>query len=279
MKLVRYRTTEKEKVGLVREGHIFPLDESTDAHGDGLTRLIREWDQLADCIESGAVDPEPKQDEVEFLPPIVDYQHFIGIGYNYRAHVAEAGKEVPTQPTTFPRYPETFVGHGGRIERPKVSEQLDYEGELAVVIGRPGRYIEEADALDHVFGYTCFIDGSVRDYQRHATLVGKNFPRTGVLGPWIVTADEIGDPASLRIETRINGEVRQSAPVSEMIHSVPALIGYLSQVFTLQPGDMIATGTPAGAGAPRSAWLIPGDHIDLTISGIGKLSAAVVDEP
>jgi 2-keto-4-pentenoate hydratase/2-oxohepta-3-ene-1,7-dioic acid hydratase in catechol pathway len=164
--------------------------------------------------------------------------------------------------------------------RPRVSSQFDFEGELAVIIGRPGRHIRADRALDYVAGYTCFVDGSVRDYQKFSVTAGKNFPATGPLGPWLVTTDEIPDPGRLTLSTRLNGVEMQHATTADMIHSVSAIVAYCSDFTALSAGDVIATGTPEGAGHHRSPqlWMKAGDVLEVEISGIGLLRARVVDE-
>ncbi|WP_431268527.1 fumarylacetoacetate hydrolase family protein [Dankookia sp. P2] len=204
------------------------------------------------------------------------------VGLNYRAHVAEsAGREVPENPRIFARLADTIIAHGAPLWRPVNSTHFDYEGELAVVIGKPGRRIPAAHALDHVAAYTIFNDGSLRDYQKHSVTAGKNFPGTGPLGPWLVTADELPNPAALTLETRVNGERRQHAKTSDMILSVPQLIEYISAFTPLAPGDVIATGTPEGVAHARKPppWLVPGDVVEVEISGIGILRNPVVAEP
>lgn len=170
--------------------------------------------------------------------------------------------------------------HNGELLRPAVSEQLDYEVELAVVIGRPGRHISESRALEHVAGYTVLNDGSVRDWQRHGVAAGKNFYRSGSCGPWIVTHDVIPDPSKLSVMTRVNGEERQNARVAEMIFSVPELIAYMSQIMPLEPGDIIATGSPEGTGGSREpqVWLSDGDAVEFEVTDLGILANTVVDE-
>jgi 2-keto-4-pentenoate hydratase/2-oxohepta-3-ene-1,7-dioic acid hydratase in catechol pathway len=174
----------------------------------------------------------------------------------------------------FSRLTNTLVAHSAPIPCPKVSSDLDYEGELGVVIGKAGRHIAERDALGHVFGYTCFNDGSVRDFQlKHSVTAGKNFPATGGCGPWIVTADEIPDPSRLTLITRVNGREMQHKGTDDMIFGVPAIIAYVSKWTRLEPGDVIATGTPEGVGFARKppVWLKPGDVVEIDISGIGVL--------
>jgi 2-keto-4-pentenoate hydratase/2-oxohepta-3-ene-1,7-dioic acid hydratase in catechol pathway len=165
--------------------------------------------------------------------------------------------------------------------RQKISTNFDYEGELTIVIGRPGRYIKPADALNHVAGYTIMVDGSVRDYQKFSVTSGKNFPGTGPLGPWIVTTDEIPDPHKLNLTTRLNGQVMQQSGTDILIHDVPAIIAFVSAFTPLAPGDIIATGTPDGVGHRRTppVWMKAGDVLEVEISGIGVLRNRIVDEP
>jgi 2-keto-4-pentenoate hydratase/2-oxohepta-3-ene-1,7-dioic acid hydratase in catechol pathway len=180
----------------------------------------------------------------------------------------------------FIRLANTLTGHQGEMIRPSVSQSFDFEGELAVVIGRGGRHISVARALEHVAGYTCFVDGSVRDYQKISVTSGKNFPATGPLGPWIVTADEITDPSRLTLVTRLNGQEVQKSGTDLLIHSVPQIIAFCSDFTTLAAGDVIATGTPDGVGHRRNPplWMQPGDVLEVEISGVGTLRVRVVDE-
>ncbi len=221
-------------------------------------------------------------DEASLLPPIVNPGKVFCIGVNYRKHILEMGRELPEHPWVFTRSADSFVGHGDRMLRPAVSEQYDFEGELAVVIGKRAHRVDAASALDYVAGYCCLNDGSIRDFQRHSGqfTAGKNFWRSGAMGPWLVTADEVGDPAALQLETRLNGEIMQKAPTSDLIFDIPALIEYCSTFARLEPGDVIATGTPGGVGAARKppVWLRDGDTIEVSISGIGTLINKVVDE-
>jgi 2-keto-4-pentenoate hydratase/2-oxohepta-3-ene-1,7-dioic acid hydratase in catechol pathway len=201
-------------------------------------------------------------------------------GINYRSHAAETGRELPKQPSMFIRLANTLTGHDGEMIRPAVSQSFDFEGELAVVIARGGRHIPVERALDHVAGYTCFVDGSVRDYQKFSVTSGKNFPATGPLGPWIVTTDEIPDPARLMLTTRLNGQEVQKSATDLLIYSVPQIIAFCSAFTPLVPGDVIATGTPEGVGHRRNppVWMKPGDVLEVEISGIGTLRNRVVDE-
>jgi 2-keto-4-pentenoate hydratase/2-oxohepta-3-ene-1,7-dioic acid hydratase in catechol pathway len=274
----------------------FLLPDGTPSYGrvDG-TRIIDvgdalrdEYPNLAALLAAGAVDRLARDGQgvdladVTFLPTIPAPEKIICIGLNYMGHIQETGRDKPAFPSIFTRYPGSLVGHGQPIVRPTVSDKFDYEGELAAVIGTAGRAISEADALDHVAGYTCFNDGSIRDYQRHTTQFwgGKNFDRTGSMGPWLVTPDELGDPTGPHMETRLNGAVMQSTSVGDLAFSIQQLIAYVSSITELKPGDVIATGTPSGVGLFRDppVFMKPGDTVEVEIEGIGTLSNPVIDE-
>ena len=228
---------------------------------------------------SDADGPVVAQDEVVFLPPLFGSRRVFAVGYNYRDHAAELTTPLPEWPNFFIRQPQSLVGHDEPVVKPSRYPSYDYEGELAVVIAIGGRDISAADALKHVYGYTCFLDGSVRQIQTQSLAAGKNFDRSGAMGPWIVPAAEVAD-GSFRVTTTINGEVRQQAPSSDMVFSVADLIHALSQVMELKSGDVISTGTPAGVGwsfdPPR--YLERGDEIDITIDGVGSLRTRVVED-
>jgi 2-keto-4-pentenoate hydratase/2-oxohepta-3-ene-1,7-dioic acid hydratase in catechol pathway len=204
------------------------------------------------------------------------------IGLNYRSHVVEAGHEIPKFPTLFLRVASSQVGHGASLIRPQVSDQYDFEGELAVVIGKGGRRISASSASGHIAGFTCYNDGSVRDWQRHTSQwgPGKNFTDSGACGPWLVTPDEIPDPDTMELTTKVNGKVMQRAAISDLIFGIPALIAYCSEFAELQSGDLIVTGTPGGVGGARTppVWLRAGDHVEVSVSGVGTLSNVVEDE-
>jgi 2-keto-4-pentenoate hydratase/2-oxohepta-3-ene-1,7-dioic acid hydratase in catechol pathway len=223
--------------------------------------------------------PDHKLSAITFLPVIPDPELITCAGINYRSHASETGREVPTQPSMFIRRTNTLVGHEGELIRPTVSQHFDFEGEFAVIIGRGGRHIKIEDALGHVAGYTCFVDGSVRDYQKFSVTSGKNFPGTGPLGPWMVTTDEIPDPTKLTLMTRLNGQEMQRSGTDLLIYSVPHIIAFCSDFTPLAPGDVIATGTPEGVGHRRSPqlWMKPGDVLEVEITGIGVLRNRVVD--
>ena len=220
-------------------------------------------------------------DDVVIRPLFGDTGRVFAAGLNYNK-IYPAGKQPPTPkfPPWFSKLPGTLVGHNQAIVAPLVSETFDYEAELAAVIGVGGRHVAVEAALDHVAGWTCLNDGSVRAWQRHSVSAGKNFERSGSIGPWMVTADEIADPQNLRLQARVDGETRQDASTSEMIFSVAEIISYLSQSIELRPGDVIATGSPEGTGGsfdpPR--YLQAGQQLEIEIEGIGVLANNVVAE-
>ena len=220
---------------------------------------------------------------IEYLAPINNPAKCIAVGLNFVDHAAESNFKPPVYPVLFNRFPSSWVGHNTPIVRPHISTHFDYEGELLVVIGKAGRYIDEAKALEHVAGYSVFNDGSVRDYQTKSAqwMMGKNFDRSGSFGPEFVTADELPAGAKgLKLQTRLNGEVMQNANTNDMIFDVAQLVSIISVAFELVPGDIIVAGTPAGVGAARKpqVFMKAGDVCEVEIEGIGLLSNRVVDE-
>jgi acylpyruvate hydrolase len=221
--------------------------------------------------------------DLELLPPLSQPGKIICIGLNYADHSRESGFAVPTYPAIFSRYASSMMGHGAPMVRPRASEQLDFEGEMAVIIGKGGRHIAEASALDHVLGYSVFNDGSIRDFQFKSTqwTMGKNFDATGAFGPTLVTADELPPGAKgLKLETRLNGHVVQSATIDDMIFNVAELIALVSVAHALEPGDVIVSGTPAGVGMARKPplWMKPGDVCEVEIEKIGLLRSPIIAE-
>ena len=222
-------------------------------------------------------------EEISLVAPVASPPSILGIARNYADHIAEMGGERPDVQTWFTKQPTAVVGNGEGIEIPRVSDQVDYEGELGVVIGRAGRHIPVERAREFIGGYTVINDVSVRDWQRAAPtmLMGKSFDTHAPMGPWIVTPDQVPDASNLRIVTRVNGEVRQDGTTADLIFTVDEMIAHLSAAFTLTPGLVLATGTPAGVGAasrpPR--WLTPGDVVSISIEGVGTLTNPVVAEP
>lgn len=221
-------------------------------------------------------------DGATLLPVIPNPGKIWCAGLNYGEHVQETGRQVTEQPMFFLRFADSQVGHNQAIPRPPESIKLDYEGEIAVVIGKGGRRIAEADAWEHIAGYACYNDASIRDWQLHTQqwCPGKNFWRTGAFGPWMVTADEIPAGALMTLVTRLNGAEVQRATTEMMLHSIPRQIAYASTVAPLQPGDVFVTGTPGGIGAKRSPplWMKAGDVVEVEVDRIGVLRNTIVDE-
>jgi 2-keto-4-pentenoate hydratase/2-oxohepta-3-ene-1,7-dioic acid hydratase in catechol pathway len=233
--------------------------------------------------EKLAKAPRRPLKDLKLLPVIPRPGKIICIGLNYVEHAKEGNNPIPDYPAVFFRGHTSLAAHGEPLLRPKVSDKFDYEAELVIVVGRQAKHLTEADALSCVAGYTCMNEGSLRDYQRKGAqwTVGKNFDRTGGLGPEIVTPDEIPQgPNALRITSRVNGQTMQDSNTSDMIFSVPRILAILSEVMTLEPGDIIATGTPSGVGYPRKppVFMKPGDTIEIEIEGIGTLVNTVEDE-
>jgi 2-keto-4-pentenoate hydratase/2-oxohepta-3-ene-1,7-dioic acid hydratase in catechol pathway len=280
MKLASYRTREGNDFGLVVGDGIVSLKSRLALSHHTLIDLLasQTFDRLRELGSS--LKPDVQISEVEFLPVIPRPEKFLAIGLNYREHAEQIGRTVAARPGLFSRFPDTLVGHKQPIIRPRISSQLDFEGELAVIIGKAGRYIPEASAMEHIAGYACFVDGSVRDYQKQSTTAGKNFPATGPFGPWMVTRDEILDPSKMVLTTRVNGQIMQQAGVELMIHTIATLISYVSEITPLNPGDVLSTGTPGGVGHKRNppVWLRPGDTLEFEISGIGTLTNTIIDE-
>ena len=278
MKLLSFAADGKEWFGVARDDGVVTLNDKIGqpdlraALAAGTIEAIRRAAKVAAA--------DRRLGEIKFLPVIPRPGKILCAGLNYRSHVAEMGRELPKQPSMFARFSDTLVGHGGEMIRPSVSDNFDFEGELALIIGKGGRHIRPEAALDHVAGYTCFVDGSVRDFQKFSVTSGKNFPSTGPLGPWIVTSDEIPDPSRLTLTTRLNGQKVQHATTDLLIYSIPQIIAFCSDFTPLSAGDVIATGTPEGVGHGRKPplWMKPGDTLEVEISGIGVLRTLIVDE-
>jgi 2-keto-4-pentenoate hydratase/2-oxohepta-3-ene-1,7-dioic acid hydratase in catechol pathway len=221
-------------------------------------------------------------EEVNFEPVIPNPEKILCVGLNYISHRTETKRPETKYPSIFTRFADTQVGHESPVLRPGFSTAFDYEGELAVVIGRGGRYISEQDVGAHIAGYSCYNDVSVRDWQRHTAqwTPGKNFPNTGAFGPSLVTPDEIPDLGALTLTTRLNGKVMQEAPISDLIFSVPVIVSYISKFTPLYPGDVIATGTPGGVGDRRDppVYMKDGDVVEVEIDRIGILRNVVQSE-
>jgi 2-keto-4-pentenoate hydratase/2-oxohepta-3-ene-1,7-dioic acid hydratase in catechol pathway len=277
MKFVSYEYSQGPSFGAVIGDDIVDLSDA----GPSLRAVLATGPLVNLQAVAAKRKPTAPLDKVVLLQVVPDAARVICVGKNYSLHAAEMGGEAPAQPNLFMRTPQSLVGHRQSIVCPNASEQYDYEGELAVVIGRGGRRIPADRALSHVAGYTCFLDGSVRDFQKHSFTAGKNFDSSGACGPWLVPAAEVSDPQNLMLTTRINGEIVQHANTSEMTCSVSEIVSYISSFTHLEPGDVIATGTPAGVGAARKPpkWLRPGDQVEVEIEDIGILANTVISEP
>src|SRR4029077_1307234 len=280
MKLASYLANGKACFGVVSGDGVVTLNERLGGRYATL-RDVLAADGLAEIAKAAdGAKPDHTLAQVQFLPAIPNPEKILCAGINYRSHAAETGRELPKQPSMFIRLANTLTGQDGERIRHSVSEHFDFEGELAIVIGRGGRHIPVARALDHVAGYTCFVDGSVRDYQKFSVTSGKNFAGTGPLGPWIVTSDEIPDPTRLTLTTRLNGAEMQRSGTDMLIHSIPAIIAFCSVFTPLSPGDIIATGTPDGIGAKRNppVWMKAGDVLEVEVDRIGVLRTRIADE-
>ncbi len=284
MRLTSYRAGASEHYGAVVGAGVVDLGRRLAKYPT--LRALIAADALAEAEAAVRGAPiDHKLSDVALLPPVVRPEKIWCIGVNYadRNEEYKDKSERPQYPSLFARNPGSVVGHDRPIERPRVSTELDYEGEIVLVVGKGGRHIPRAQALEHVFGLTLCNEGSVRDWLRHGKFnvtQGKNFDRSGSVGPWIVTADELDLAKPIRLTTRVNGEVRQDDSTERLMFPFDYLIHYLSTFATLTPGDLIVTGTPTGAGVrfdpPR--WLRPGDVVEVEGSGIGILRNTVVDE-
>ena len=262
---------------------VIDLGSRLDTAPDGLGQLLSDPNGLAAAhlAAAGISTPDDSLDEIEFLPLLGDTGRVFAAGLNYEKKYP-AGKQppTPTHPPWFSKVPGTLVGHGQPVVAPSVDESFDYEAELAAVLGRGGRHVPVEDALGLVAGWTCFNDGSVRAWQRHSVNAGKNFERSGSIGPWMVTTDRVADPQDLRLQARVDGEIRQDASTGEMIFTVAEIISYLSRAIELRPGDVIATGSPEGTGGsfdpPR--FLVAGQVVEIEVEDIGILRNHVIAE-
>lgn len=277
MRALSFMTNGRPSYGFIRDGAVFEAGEEFRRRFQDL-RATLEGDALGDLARDADSVPL-ESDAVSFLPPVPNPDKIFCIGVNYRPHLEEMGREPSGYPTVFLRTPGSLVGHDRPIVRPGASVSLDYEGEIAFVVGRRGRHIRREDAYSHIAALSAFMDGSVREFQRHTSQFtpGKNFAASGAMGPWLVTPDEWPDPSRISLETRVNGTPVQHGRLEELIFDLPALVEYLSTFAELLPGDVIATGTPGGVGAARTppAWLTPGDVVEVDIAGLACLRNAV----
>ena len=284
MRLIAFRNEQGQPaLGLRVDGEHL-LDLTAAGAPATLDEVLRQPDGLRQLL--GFKDKASRRVPLaglSYLPPLQAPGKAFAIGLNYMDHAAESNFEPPKHPVVFHRYPSSWVAHGQALVRPHVSTQFDYEAELVVVIGKPGRYIAKDQALAHVAGYSLFNDGSIRDYQLRTNqwMLGKNFDASGSFGPEFVTADELPPGAKgLRLQCRLNGQVLQDANTRDMIFDVPTLVSTCSEAMALQPGDIIISGTPSGVGMARKpqVWMKPGDVCEVEVEGLGVLRNGIVDE-
>ncbi|XAT57616.1 FAA hydrolase family protein [Rhodobacteraceae bacterium IMCC1335] len=284
MKYLVGETSEGTSVFVVKGDEAVNITALNAEIGSDLTALISNpalADSVSDQISEADTVPV---DSITPALPVAAPGTIICMGLNYTDHIKEGGYDIPEYPALFMRGKNSIMAAGQPMVRPACSEQLDYEAELMLIVGRGGRHISEDDALDHVFGYTVFNDGSVRDYQRktHQWTPGKNFDNTGAIGPFTVTPDDLPDGASgLKIESRVGDEILQSSNTANMIWDVRKVIATISEYTTLEPGDLIASGTPPGVGhakKPNPRWLKPGETVEIEIEGIGICASPIIDE-
>ena len=282
MKLATFAIDGKPTWGAIEHDEAVDLGAVLGAKYNGLRALLAA-DAIAEARGALSAAPRVALDKIAWLPVIPDPAKILCIGLNYETHRKETGRDATAHPAVFTRFADTQIGQGVDIVRPHVSTCLDFEGELAIVIGKPGRYIPREEAMSHIAGYACYNDATIRDWQRHTIQFtpGKNFPATAPFGPWLVTTDEIADITKLRITTRLNDVVVQDAGFDQLIFPIDELIAYCSAFTPLAAGDVIATGTPGGVGFKREPMLFmkPGDRITVDIPGIGTLVNGIADEP
>ena len=284
MKLASYNYNNTISIGAVTENGICPASEEYN-DSDGMIRFLLSGEASLNELRHKFDEPSNllPHEVIQLLAPISKPNKFFGVSLNYADHVEETGLDKPEYPTFFNKQNSCVIGPNAAIHRPKVSEKLDYEGELGIVIGKRCRHVSREQAASVIAGYTIVNDVSVRDWQMrsHTWTLGKSFDTHGPIGPWIVTPDEIGDPQNLSIKTWVNDELRQNFNTENMVFDCYYLIEYLSQVMTLEPGDIIATGTGSGVGVkmkPRG-YMKPGDEVKIEIEKIGELRNPIVEEP
>ncbi len=282
MKLVSYISGGEDTYGVVKGGGIVNLSSRIGDKYPDIKSLI-----AGDGLEEAAAaaesqDADDSLENITYLPVITNPDKVICVGLNYKAHREETGRAPTDNPALFIRFADTQAGHNQPMIKPAASDMFDYEGELAVIIGKGGRHVKAADHASVIAGYSIYNDGSVRDFQNHTTqwTAGKNFPATGGFGPWMVTSDELGDPAQLELTTRLNGEVLQNTTTDLMIFDIPTLIEYITTFTELRPGDVISTGTPGGVGFKRDPQIFmkDGDTVEVEITKIGTLVNPIVAE-
>jgi 2-keto-4-pentenoate hydratase/2-oxohepta-3-ene-1,7-dioic acid hydratase in catechol pathway len=280
MKLASFKTAQITSYGIVTGKGIVDLKRYLGNQYPDLKSLIA-GNGFAQASQYLSAAPDYQDSDIIWLPVIPNPDKIVCVGLNYQDHVVETGRDNTEQPAIFLRLNESQVGHKQPILRPRESTHLDYEAEIAVIIGRAGRRIKQADAWSHIAGYSCYNEGSVRDWQRHTVqwTAGKNFAHTGAFGPWMVTADDIPANTRMTLSCRLNGERMQHATTEQMIFKIPKIIEYVSSWTTLLPGDVLVTGTPGGVGARRNppVWMKPGDKVEIEIDKVGILENSIAD--
>jgi acylpyruvate hydrolase len=284
MRLVTFLEGGVEKIGVRNGENIVDVTEAAKAFGGDMIGVIKGGAAAKDALKAAAANGQARPlSSIKLLPPIPRPGKILCIGRNYAAHAAEGGAAPPTYPEVFVRFPASLIAHGDPLILPKASDKFDFEGELVMVIAKTGRHVSEANALDMIYGWSLFNDGSVRDYQRKASqwTMGKNFDGTGAFGPDIVTADEVTPGGvGLQLQTRVSGETMQNANTRDLIFPIAKLIWHLTEVMTLEAGDIVVTGTPEGVGYARNPprFMVPGDTVDIEVEQVGILSNPVVAE-
>lgn len=281
MKLASFQLSGRNTWGVIEDDEAFDLGAVLGSRFPDLKSLLASA-AYAEAASSRLSAPRHALAELQFLPVIPNPDKILCVGLNYETHRKETGRAVVTHPTIFTRFANTQTGHLRNILLPRVSTNLDFEGELAIVIGKAGRYIPRERAFDYIAGYSCYNDGSIRDWQHHTHQFtpGKNFPETGAFGPWMMTPDELSELDSLRICTRLNGEIVQDALLGQMIFDIPTIVEYCSSFNPLQCGDVILTGTPGGVGVKRTPplWMKAGDVVEVEIERLGTLRNGIANE-
>ena len=280
MRLATFSTAQGTSYGIVTGKGIVDLKRYIGNQYPDLLSLIQS-NGFAEAAKHLNSAPDYKESDITWLPVIPNPGKILCVGLNYQDHVVETGRDNTEQPAIFIRVAESQVGHKHPIIRPKESKNLDYEAEIAVIIGRAGRRISQKDSWSYIAGYSCYNDGSVRDWQRHTIqwTAGKNFTQTGGFGPWMVTADDNPPNTKMTLSCRLNGETMQKATTEQMIFKIPKIIEYVSTWTTLEPGDVLVTGTPGGVGARRNppVWMKPGDKVEIEIDKVGILENTIAD--
>ncbi len=280
MKLATFKTAQGASYGIVTGKGIVDLRRFLGNQFPDLKSLVV-GNGFSQAQQFLAEKPDYQESDITWLPVIPNPDKIFCVGLNYQDHVVETGRDNTENPAIFVRFPESQLGHKQPMIRPRESTQLDYEAEIAIIIGKPGRRISQKDSWSYVAGYSCYNDGSVRDFQRHTTqwTSGKNFSATGGFGPWMVTADEIPPNTKMTLSCRLNGERMQHATTEQMIFKIPKIIEYCSTFTTLSAGDVIVTGTPGGVGSRRTPpiWMKPGDKVEIEIDKVGILENTIAD--